>query len=359
MTSATRDEPGAPPPRIWALLGRRAGDNRQIVTLAEGSGLPWEAKPLAFADLAKRAPRRRGSFDALDAASRASLAPPWPDVVIAAGRWSAAVALAIRHASGARTRLVHIGRPWAPLEWFDLIVTTPQYGLPDAPNVLANALPLTAPRAAADPDPGVATAARPRLLVLVGGDSPPRVLDAAAARALVEASLARATTAGGSLLVATSPRTRPEAVAALKAALADAPVDVRLSVFGDGRNDYAAFLAAADAIVVTDDSAAMTADAVLSGAPVTLYRLPRRPSAAQRRLALLRALSDRTGPTRALFQRLVARGVITSIRDLDRYAARIEAEGLLAGGDRARRRAAAELSEAARRLRALAGPPRP
>ncbi|GBD50553.1 ELM1/GtrOC1 family putative glycosyltransferase [Methylopila sp. Yamaguchi] len=346
------------PGRLWALLGRRAGDNRQIVALAEASGLAWEAKPLAFGDLTKRAATRNGSFRALDAPSRASLVPPWPDVVVAAGRWSAPIALAIRHASGGRTRLVHVGRPWRPLSWFDLVVTTPQYGLPAAPNVLINALPLTTPRAAAR-DPALEALPRPRLLVLVGGDSPPRVLDAAAARALGKAAIERAARDQGSLLVATSPRTSPDAVAALTSVLADATRPIRLSVFGEGTNHYAAFLTAADAIVVTDDSAAMTADAVLSGAPVTLHRLPRRPTAAHRRMALARALVDRVGVARAMFDRLIARGIVTSIRDLDRYAERLEAEGLMAGGDRARRRAAAELEEAATRVRALVRPANP
>ncbi|MFD1702328.1 ELM1/GtrOC1 family putative glycosyltransferase [Methylopila henanensis] len=345
---------------LWALTGRRAGDNRQVLALAEATGLPFATKPLVFSDLRKRAARPEGSIAALDAASRASLAPPWPDLVVAAGRWSAHAALWIRAQSGGRARLVHVGRPWAPLPWFDLVVTTAQYGLPPRPNVLENAFPLSGWRdeAAAVP-PDIAALPRPRLLAIVGGDSPPRVLDVDAATALARAALARVGREGGSLLLATSPRTRPEAVAAIRDALADASAPTRLSVFGEEPNFYRAFLAAADAIIVTDDSAAMTAEAAMTGAPVALHPLPQRPSAAQNRVRLLRRLAGLTPPTRSAFDALVARGTITSIRDLDRYAARLRSEGLLDGGSAARERAAAELDEAARRARALVPAQRP
>ena len=39
-------------------------------------------------------------------------------------------------------RLVHVGRPWARPGTFDLVVSTPQYFLPEASDVLVNPLPL-------------------------------------------------------------------------------------------------------------------------------------------------------------------------------------------------------------------------
>lgn len=356
MTSGTAaSPPDAASPVIWVLLGRRTGDNRQLMALADATGLVWVPKPLAFADLTKRRTiPRAGSLDALSAESRASLAAPWPEVVLAAGRWSAPVALAIRAASGGRTRLVHVGRPWAPLGWFDLVVTTAQYGLPARPNVATNCLPLTAPAVPDPMDAALGALPRPRLTVLVGGDSPPRRLDAAAARALAAAALARAAEDGGSLLVATSPRTSPEVAAALREVLADATVPVRLSIFGEGENAYRAFLAAADGFLVTDDSAAMAAEAALAGAPVTLHALPRRPTPSQRRVAALKAAAAATAATRALFDRLVDRGIVTSIRDLDRFFDGLRADDLLSGGDAARLTAARERERTADRVRRLA-----
>ena len=43
----TRKGPGRPL-RIWALLGARAGDNDQVLGLAEAIALPFEIKHLAY-----------------------------------------------------------------------------------------------------------------------------------------------------------------------------------------------------------------------------------------------------------------------------------------------------------------------
>lgn len=341
--------------RIWGLFGRRAGDNRQIATLAEAAGLPWAEKRLTFHKGRAPAWPRGGYLHSLTPESKALIAPPWPDIVIAAGKWSAPVALRIRALSGSRTKLVHIGRPWSPLGWFDLILTTPQYGLPARPNVISNTLPLTAgaTETIAITDEVLALP-RPRLAVLVGGDSRPLVLDAAAAQGLAETAIARATEAGGSLMVATSPRTSPEAVAVLRAALERSAAPVRLSVFGQGPNEYRAFLAGADALLVTDDSASMLTEAALTGAPVSVFPLPRRPDWRSRGVNAIRQASGATRLTTSLFERLVDWGTVTSIRDLDRMVTKIEADGLLAGGDSARRRAEAELAAAAAAVRQLA-----
>ena len=67
-----------------------------------------------------------------------ALTGPWPDLVLLAHQSNENVARWIRRQSGGRTRLVLLGRPWAPAEAFDLVVTTPQYDLPEAANVLHN-----------------------------------------------------------------------------------------------------------------------------------------------------------------------------------------------------------------------------
>ena len=35
-------------PRVWALLGDKAGDNAQVLALARALGWPFEAKRLAY-----------------------------------------------------------------------------------------------------------------------------------------------------------------------------------------------------------------------------------------------------------------------------------------------------------------------
>jgi hypothetical protein len=242
---------------------------------------------------------------------------------------------------------VHLGRPWSPLEWFDLIITTPQYALPARSNVLHNTMPLndvSAERLAeAHDDPywrdAIGALPAPRIAVLVGGNSSSLALTAESARELgIEASrLARE--AKGSLLVTTSPRTPAAAVDALRAAV-DAPV--LFYAFGTSqRNPYDAFLALADAFVVTGDSASMLAEACSTGKPVHIFPLPHRyelvPGA---RKLVAWAQSIRGGGVTyrgtprqqdalaRLFDRLVDRGLLTPPRDIEAYHGALEARGL-------------------------------
>ncbi|GLK57358.1 mitochondrial fission protein ELM1 [Methylopila capsulata] len=343
-------------PEIWALYGRRAGDNRQIATLAEATGLPWRPVQLAFNGWSRRPNFLLGATRlSLTREATAALRPPWPAVVIGAGKRSVPAALWIRKASGGATKLVHIGRPWAPLDWFDLIVTTPQYLLPERPNVIINALPLSRPPAPTPVAADLAALPGPRLCVIAGGNSRPLVFDDAAARALGAEAVRRARDSGGSLMVATSPRTSADAATALQEALAGADVPVRLSLFGAGADRYLDFLAAADAFLVTDDSAAMTAEAALRGRPVALFRLERRPDRKTWRIDIARRLAARSALTRRAFAALEASGIVSTDRDLDAFAQSLDQTGLLQGGMRAATRASEELAAAAAAVRSAAG----
>src|SRR5262249_34163155 len=148
--------------------------------LGEALGWPFVEKRLRFnawhhnRNLFLGASRR-----AVDPSGSDVLEPPWPDLVIAAGRRNAPVARWIRRRSGGRTKLVHIGRPWAPVRWFDLVITTPQYGVPWRPNVLINAAPLhsvTPERLAAAAvawDARLRALLRPWIALIVGGPTRP------------------------------------------------------------------------------------------------------------------------------------------------------------------------------------------
>src|SRR5262245_19674447 len=130
-------------PKVWVLLGAKAGGNGQLTSLANALGWPYETKQLVYNTL-NRCPNLLlgASLLRLDRRKSNSLTAPWPDLVIAASRRSAPVALWIKKQSGGRTRLVHLIHTQAPLELFDLIITTPQYGLSSRPNILHNTAPL-------------------------------------------------------------------------------------------------------------------------------------------------------------------------------------------------------------------------
>jgi uncharacterized protein len=186
------------------------------------------------------------------------------------------VARWIRRQSGGRARLVLLGRPWAPVEAFDLVVTTPQYELPEAANVLHNLMPLHAvtperlAEAAARWEARLAHLPRPFVTVLAGGSSGPYVFDEAAAARLGREASAVARRLGGSVLVSTSARTSPAAIDALFAAV-DAPACLHRWDAGDRQNPYLGFLALADRIVVTADSVSMLAEACATGKPVQMF----------------------------------------------------------------------------------------
>jgi uncharacterized protein len=263
-------------PRVWALTGPKGGDNAQVLALARALGRPFAENRLSYNALHVLPNVALGaSLASLDRARSDPLAPPWPDLVVAVGRRSVPVARWVRQRSGGRARLVQIGRPRAPLDWFDLVITTPQYGLPDRPNVIRLTLPLVPERAAPAGEPPFAALPRPWIALLIGGPSGPWRLDGPAAAALGRQASDLAQRLGGALLVTTSRRTPPAAADALAASLT-APTFLHAWRTGDATNPYAAMLALADALVVTSDSVSMIADAVATGRPAYLAEVPLR-----------------------------------------------------------------------------------
>ncbi len=322
-------------PSVWVLLGRHEGDNRQLLVLAEALGWPFETRALVFKRRGILSTRLQGaSLMRLDRSRSQQLAPPWPDLVLACGRRSAPVARWIRRRSGGVTRLVHLGRPQAPLAAFDLVITTFQYGLPGRANVVHNMLPLnrTPPqseRAAAAWRPRLEPLPRPWIGLLVGGNSSSSELGEAAARKLRAQAEALVRSRGGSLLVATSPRT-PAAAADILLADSDVPgVRYRWRA-KDPENPYPVFLQQADELIVTGDSASMLAEACASGHRVHYVILPW-PAKPPRRLStrvlllLARRRSERgkrgtpkqQGRRGRALDWLIAAGVLRAPRDLN------------------------------------------
>src|SRR5262245_33065928 len=162
--------------RIWVLAGDKTGDNAQCMTLAAALGWPTEVKHLRYHEVSRGLVKRtqKPRF-LLDSDNSSPLEPPWPDLVIGAGRRSVGIALDVRRRAGAATRLVQLGRPGVDLTTFDLVVTTPQYRLPARANVLHLALPLHSidheawNSAANEWAPRFAALPTPRIALLVGG----------------------------------------------------------------------------------------------------------------------------------------------------------------------------------------------
>lgn len=292
-------------------------------SLAEALGWPYEIKQLRHNALNLLPNVLLGATDiTLDKKESTPLVPPWPDLVIAASRRAAPVAQWIRKQSGGRTRLVHLLHVQAPLGRFDLIVTMPQYRLPVRDNILHvtgvlnrhNPDAIAAARSAWEPR--LAHLPRPWTAVLVGGNSSAYLLDEKTAADLGRRASEQVKARGGSLLVTTSPRTPPEAGAALAAAV-DVPSHVYQWKKDDAANNpYKGFLALADDFIVTIDSASLLVEASATGKPVAVFEWPRRGGAAA---AGAPSWWWRTG---------LALGLFKPARDFDAYFAEMRRRGL-------------------------------
>lgn len=230
-------------PKVWILSGGRKGDLDQMLVLARAMGWSFAVKQIAQ-----------------------GISPPWPDLVLCAEAKASRIARRIKRLSAGRTRAVCLGRPAGTARHFDLVITTPQYRIPAAPNVVELALPLAGiaeQSSAVSPDGPIA--------LVIGGPAFPDILDGPTAARLASDAIAYAGRRGKTLSVQTSPRTPPDALRALRAAVSSPHV---LGVFGEGENRYAAVLAAACEIVVTSDSISMLSDALAAGKPVSVYPLP-------------------------------------------------------------------------------------
>jgi hypothetical protein len=266
-------------PKVWAILCYREGDNSQILALADALGWPYEIKRLAYRKLGYLSDVRRGSTLAgIDPAGSSPLGAPWPDLVISAAMRNEPVCRWIQRQAGKPVRYVHIGRPWARLRWFDLVVTMPEFRLPIRANVLNNGLSLTRitdaalAEAAALWSPRFAHLPRPHIAVLVGGYGGPYALGLDTARRLARVASTAARREGGSLLVTTSHRTRPAAADALEAAI-DVPAHIHRWRPQASDNPYRGYLALADSFIVTCDSASMLTEACATRKPVYMFDL--------------------------------------------------------------------------------------
>lgn len=358
---APASQDGQSAPLVWVLPGHRHGDNVQLRALAEALGWPHVEKNLVWrSPLPRWTPLygRRATLRFLADTSRAGLRAPWPDVVLSIGWRSVPVARWIKDQSGAK--LVHLGRPRAPLRAFDLVLTTPQYRLPEAENVLHLAGPVTTLPSADLSDAAkrwesrLCHLPRPWIAVLVGGDTPTLKFPLAAAAALGAACDRIAMSEHGSLLIATSPRTSKAVISKLKAEI-KAPGFV-FEWCKEADNPYLAFLALADRFIVTNDSISMTHEAALTGRPLEIFPLSVRKNRFHGALRWFdRRMRSRTGITTQFYENLVREGLVYPAKSPDDYFGNLLSTGraVILGAPHNALETATELSETNRAVDAI------
>lgn len=294
MITQGQSEHNSAPVTVWAVRSYRAGENTQILALADELqrrfGWRYDVKRLAY--------RRRGflvnlargvSRTGIDVSRSDPLCPPWPEIVVSAGLRNEPICRWIRDQSGGRTKLVFLGRTWIPPQLSDLTITTPQYRVPPHRNVVHNTLTLhgvTRRRieaAAAAWRPRLSALPEPRIAVLLGGDSGPYVLGRGNAARLASEVDAMARQYGGSVLISSSARTPSVAIDVLEASLGT-PHRLYRWQPDDADNPYLAYLGLAGRIVVTGDSVAMLSEAVATGKPVYIFDTASRDATVQSRV---------------------------------------------------------------------------
>jgi mitochondrial fission protein ELM1 len=287
---------------VWAVHDGRVGIRNQVVGLAEAVGLPfieknfvprfpWSVMPPGL----WRDPAR------VTAPSSDTLAPPWPDLLISAGRICAAAALTVKRASGGKTFLAQIQDPRMGREAFDLLVVpTHDPARGDKVVVTRGAVHRVTPELLAEAGrrfaPLVADLPRPRVAVLIGGRN--RVYRLGDERlAEIAAQLATLARTGAGLLVTPSRRTGAAGERLLRDALAGTTSYIW---DGSGDNPYFGFLALADSVIVTADSVSMVTEAASTGKPVQIIEL----DGGSRKFREFHRLMRESGATRSFAGRL-------------------------------------------------------
>lgn len=280
---------GSAGPVVVALLDGLAGSNSQTRGVAAALGLPTVEQEVQYE---REWPwwRALGVVRPTWQTQGRLLAPPTPALVLSTGRRAGAVARWLKAAlirrDGRGPRLLHIQDPRFGHDAFDRIMVPCHDRALDRLRARPNVRVITgAPHPLTSESVGAAAGSwgdvwaelpRPWIGVLVGGDSGRRRLDAGIARALARQAGALAARAGGSLLVTTSRRTRPDAQAALREALAQGSAPHVLMPWSTdpAANPYKAMLALADGLVVTGDSISMLTEATMAGGPLWIFSPP-------------------------------------------------------------------------------------
>lgn len=259
-------------PRIWVIGGNRRGDAAQAYALAEELGLPFETRKLRYNWRFWLAGRYMGASPVSverDLRER-TLVPPWPDLIILAGKRTVPVARWIQEQNGGRTRLVLVGHPRVPADLFDVVFATRQYLTPNAPSVRLQPVAISRyrepPKLTDEERSWLDSLPRPHWLLMLGGDTRHWKIRPRYIAGLATGLADRVNRAGGSLVVVRSARTTDAILDEIEGRLENAECEWRVV-----RHDFPRFpvlLDDADLLFPTADSISMVSESVITGKPV-------------------------------------------------------------------------------------------
>jgi len=273
------ERPARPPIVIWAISDGRAGIEAQAVGLAEAVARQVPAqvvvKRVGWSGRVGRLPWWANWLPRRWLTPESEIAAPWPDLWIAAGRATLPLSIRARRWSGGKTYVVQIQDPRVPAHMFDLVIP-PKHDRLTGDNILPiTGSPHRVTRQRLDSEydkfsDQIDALPRPRVAVLLGGKSKAFDLSVERAAQMAHEIQLPLEQEGGSLLMTFSRRTPEPARALLTARLRHLPGVIW---DGEGPNPYFAFLAAADYILVTEDSTNMATEAASTGKPVFILKM--------------------------------------------------------------------------------------
>ena len=281
------EEPQSPgTPLIWVLKDERPGTGNQALGIADALVMPYEVKSLEYGPLGRLPNLLLGaSLRCLTLATRAGIVPPWPDVVISAGRRGASVARYIKKASGGECFVCHLMYPGrGPAAAVDLVAVPAHDQITGANILTVTGAPHRISDASLEEarqiwssawNVRIPTMKPPILGVLVGGGSEAMPFGPPEASELAGQVTAWQTSTGGSILITTSRRTG-DAAHSLRNELTAGGItpDLFHTWQSEGENPYVGILALSDTLIVTGDSVSMLSEACAAPGNVYFYRSP-------------------------------------------------------------------------------------
>jgi mitochondrial fission protein ELM1 len=251
----------------WVITEGIAGTENQCLGVAEALGIEPDVKRIKLRQPWKILSPYIG-FESGNS-FLPKLEGPWPDIVIAGGRKAIAAARYIKKSSNGKTFTALIQDPRIATDQFDL-VAVPAHDPSRGSNVIVttaspNRVTPERLKKAKEQFASLETLRRPRIAVLVGGSSKAYRMTSGIMKKLA----GQLKEIDGGLMITTSRRTGAQNEKILRDALKDSNVYIW---DGKGENPYFGFLAWADYILVTADSASMLSESCTTGKPV--YMIP-------------------------------------------------------------------------------------
>lgn len=260
---------------VWVIADDKAGHKNQAIGVAESLGYPFVVKNIKYNDKAKLPNVLKGrSLFGVDKEESDNIEPPWPNIVIAAGRKTAPIAKYIKSASVNNTYTVQL--MWSGYQSNSIdIIAVPEHDKRTGQNIIQT---LGSPHRITDDflqqegliwEKTLGELSHPVVSLLVGGNAGKKQFTSKHASQLGFYISELVENMKGMLFVTTSRRTPEHVVKSLKRNIKCK--NYFYEVEKQKANPYYAFLFFSDAIVVTGDSISMCSEACASGKPVFIY----------------------------------------------------------------------------------------